>query len=142
MVCVIRESKNLKAFIFGAATYSTLEIIWRGHTHWTMGVVGGACFVCICKLSRQMKSSATWKKCLAGTGAITAIEFVSGLIVNKKLGLGVWDYSSLPMNLLGQICLPYCALWFLLCIPAFWLGDYINYLHDRKAPLIQKLKIM
>lgn len=138
---MIRESKNLKAFIFGAATYSTLEIIWRGHTHWTMGVVGGACFVCICKLSRQMQGSATWKKCLAGTGAITAIEFVSGLIVNKKLGLGVWDYSSLPMNLLGQICLPYCALWFLLCIPAFWLGDYINYLQDSKSPLLQKLKI-
>jgi hypothetical protein len=66
--------KNLKTFLLGAATYPTLEILWRGHTHWTMGVVGGACFVCICKLASRMSKCATWKKCLAGTCAITSIE--------------------------------------------------------------------
>ncbi|MBR5773618.1 MAG: hypothetical protein IKY44_02080 [Clostridia bacterium] len=138
MVCVINGCKNLKIFLLGAATYPTLEIFWRGHTHWTMGVVGGACFVCICRLADRMHRCAMWKKCLAGTGAITAIEFVSGLIVNKKLGLGVWDYSSQPLNLLGQICLPYCTLWFLLCIPAFWLGEYINYMQSKNKLIITK----
>ena len=135
---MIKENKNVRIFFIGAATYSALEMLWRGHTHWTMGVVGGACFVCICKLSKRMSSSPMWKKCLAGTVAITSIEFLSGLIVNKKYNLGVWDYSSLPLNIMGQICLPYCALWFLLCIPAFWLGDYMNYISERKAGILKK----
>ena len=25
----------------------SLEILWRGYTHWTMGVLGGICFVCL-----------------------------------------------------------------------------------------------
>ena len=138
MVCVIKENKNVKIFLIGAAAYSALELLWRGHTHWTMSVVGGTCFVCICKLSKKMKKSVMWKKCLAGTGVITAIEFVSGLIVNKKYNLDVWDYSALPLNVMGQICLPYCGLWFLLCVPAFWLSDYINYSLDRKTLIIEK----
>lgn len=129
---MIKENKTVRIFCIGAATYSVIEVLWRGHTHWTMSLVGGTCFVCICGLSKRMQKSVMWKKCLAGTGVITAIEFVSGLIVNKKFHLGVWDYSSLPLNVLGQICLPYCALWFLLCIPAFWLSDYINYTAGRQ----------
>ena len=35
------------------------------------------------------------------------------------MGWNVWDYSDMPLNLYGQICLPFTGLWFLLCIPAF-----------------------
>ena len=41
------------------------------------------------------------------------------LTYKKELGWNVWDYSSMPLNLYGQICLPFSGLWFLLCIPAF-----------------------
>ena len=137
----IKENETIKSFLIGAGLYSAIELLWRGYTHWTMAIVGGACFVCINKLSQIMKSSAMWKKCLAGTGAITAIEFVCGMIVNRKYGLNVWDYSSVPLNIMGQVCLPYCALWFLLCIPAFWLSDYINYSHNSKFKAIKSVKI-
>lgn len=137
MYMSLKENEVIKNFIVGAGLYSAIEILWRGHTHWTMAIVGGTCFVCICKLSKKMKQSFMWKKCLAGTGVITGIEFVCGLIVNKKYNLNVWDYSSVPLNIMGQVCLPYCALWFLLCIPAFWLGDYMNYSHDRKFKTVQ-----
>ena len=56
-------------------------------------------------------------RCFLGSLVITSVEFIVGIAVNLVLRWNVWDYSSLPLNLLGQICLPYCALWFVLCIP-------------------------
>ena len=40
----------------------------------------------------------------AGALIVTAYEFTVGLIVNVKLGWDIWDYSSIPFNILGQIC--------------------------------------
>ena len=34
-------------FLIGGALYYCIEILWRGHSHWTMAVVGGICFVVI-----------------------------------------------------------------------------------------------
>ena len=42
------------------------------------------------------------------------------------MGLGVWDYSGVPLSLWGQICLPYSALWFLLCLAVFPLCDVMR----------------
>jgi uncharacterized membrane protein len=38
----------------------------------------------------------------------------------------VWDYSGLPLNLLGQICLLYTIIWFTLCIPAYLLCGFVR----------------
>ena len=45
-----------------------------------------------------------WKQMLICSIIITAVEFTSGLILNVWLGLGIWDYSNMPFNILGQIC--------------------------------------
>ena len=37
--------------------------------------------------------------------------------VNLALEWKVWDYSHTPLNLWGQICLPFSLLWFAVCIP-------------------------
>ena len=50
---------------------------------------------------------------------ITGIELVFGLVFNRVLQLGVWDYSAQWGNVLGQICPLFTFLWFLLCIPVF-----------------------
>ena len=36
-----RLREYLGLFLLGAAGYSLLEVLWRGYTHWTMGVTGG-----------------------------------------------------------------------------------------------------
>ena len=59
---------------------------------------------------------------------ITGVEFVTGLIVNVWLGLKVWDYSNLPYNVLGQICLLYVFIWFFLSPLAIISDDYLRYL--------------
>ena len=45
----------------------------------------------------------------AGAGAITAVELLAGLLVNRDFS--VWDYRDMPLNFLGQICAAYSFLW-------------------------------
>ena len=61
------------------------------------------------------------------TLAITASEFVAGLILNVWLGLGIWDYSNMPMNLMGQICVPFIVLWWVFSIIAIIMLDWMRY---------------
>lgn len=55
-----------------------------------------------------------WERCLAGMIIITGIELVFGIVFNIILKEHVWDYSNMPMNFLGQICVPFSLLWFAL----------------------------
>ena len=70
---------------------------------------------------------AFWKQCIIGSFVVTGIEFVSGCIVNLWLGWNVWDYSNMPLNLLGQICLPFSLLWVLVSGIAVILDDHLRY---------------
>ena len=60
-------------------------------------------------------------------GIITAVEFLVGLVVNVWLKFNVWDYSKLPYNVMGQVCLLYTNLWFFLSLPAILFDDYLRY---------------
>ena len=44
-----------------------------------------------------------------------------------RLGLNIWDYSNMPLNLWGQICLPFSCLWFFLSAVAIILDDELRY---------------
>ena len=46
-----------------------------------------------------------------------------------------WDYSDMPFNILGQVCLPFSALWVLLSALAIILDDYLRYwLYHEEQP--------
>ena len=62
---------------------------------------------------------------------VTTVEYLTGLLVNLRLGWNVWDYSTRPLNVLGQICPEYTLLWFLLSIPGVWLGRQIHGVFGR-----------
>lgn len=112
----------------GGLIYCGLEIAWRGHTHWTMGVVGGICFVLIGGINEWLPwTMPLYQQGLIGSGIVTAAELVSGLILNVWLGLDIWDYSTMPLNFMGQICLPFCLLWILLSVVAVVLDDWLRY---------------
>lgn len=103
----------------GSCAYPTLEMIWRGRTHYSMALAGGLCMVLIEKVCCQkMSGKSIPARCFAGSAIITGVELGTGLVVNDLLELNVWDYSDMPMNLLGQVCLPYSLLWFGLTLPA------------------------
>lgn len=111
-------------FLTGSCAYPTLEMIWRGRTHYSMAIAGGVCLTLINRVCcDRLRGRSMALRCLAGSGIITGVELCTGLIVNDLLGFGVWDYSEVPMNILGQVCLPYSLLWFALTLPAMALCD-------------------
>lgn len=103
--------------MLGAAGYSALELLWRGYTHWTMSLTGGAVLVALCRLRSKVAAEGAAARCLCGAACITAAEYVVGCTVNRMYRMNVWDYSGEKGNLHGQICPKYTALWALLSAP-------------------------
>ena len=101
----------------GAVGYSSLEMLWRGRTHWSMMLAGGICFWSFGKIGNLHHSRSLVFRLAVGSAAVTAVEFVFGLIFNIALKKKVWDYSALPHNFLGQICPQFSALWGLMSVP-------------------------
>ena len=103
-------------FIMGGISYAMIEILFRGHTHWTMVLTGGACILTIYVLSGWWINVPLVVGALASAMIITFYEFCVGILVNLRLGWQVWDYSDMPGNILGQVCPTFSAIWFLLCL--------------------------
>lgn len=123
-----RVSKAAVLFSIGAFLYAMIEVLWRGYTHWTMAVLGGLLFLLLGGLNNWLRwETPLWKQMLAGAVAVTAAEFLAGLILNVWLGLGIWDYSHMPFNLLGQICPQFFLAWAALSLVGIVLDDYIRY---------------
>ncbi len=113
-------------FIIGAVGYAAIEVIWRGRTHWSMMLAGGLCFVIFSLVARRLRGRSILIKAAVCAIGVTAVELIFGVVINLWLGLGVWDYSSMPMNILGQICLPFTLLWGGIAILFLPLAEVIN----------------
>lgn len=127
--------KQLSLFVIGGGIYSLIEILFRGYTHYSMFFVGGICFIIIGFLDEVY----TWdmsfiSQMVISSIIITIVEFVSGCILNLWLGLNVWSYYHMPYNLLGQVCLLFTNLWFLLSAIGILLDDWLRYFlwHEEK----------
>ncbi len=112
---IFKSNKGL--MLFGGICYGLVEIIWRGKTHWTMVVTGGLCFAALFRLFKRLSNLPTAARCVCGGAVITFFEFCSGCVINKLLRLKVWDYSHNKLNIKGQICAFYSAMWVLLSYP-------------------------
>ena len=124
-----RLSKHAVLFLLGGLIYFCIEVLWRGYSHWTMAVLGGALFVIIGGLNNWFEWEMPFElQAIIGAIAVTVAEFISGCIINIGLGLNVWDYSSMLFNLLGQICLPYSILWMGLSAVAIVADDLLRWL--------------
>ena len=114
----------LLAFFLGGTLYVLLELLWRGRSHVSMFCVGGLALLLLHGLFLRF-ALPLFAQCLVGGLVITAIEFVAGAIVYVHLKLNVWDYSKMPLNLYGQVCLPFSLLWCLLTLPISFLSGYL-----------------
>lgn len=121
-------AKSMFLFFVGGLLYYLIEVVWRGYSHWTMYCLGGLCFVCIGLINEVIPwEMPLWRQGIIGALMITVLEFAVGCIVNIVLGWNVWDYSDVPFNICGQICLPFTLLWFAVSLAAVVLDDYIRY---------------
>ena len=113
-------------FAAGGLGYVGLELLWRGRSHSSMFLAGGTCFLLLGRLGGNKMTLP--QKAIAGAGIITLVEYTTGLLVNRNYT--VWDYRALPMNLHGQICLPFTLLW----IPISFGGMLLYRQLDRLLP--------
>ena len=113
--------------VIGGLIYILIELLWRGHTHISMFILGGVCFVAIGLINELFpwELGIVWQS-MIGTVIVTVCEFITGLVVNVWLGLNVWDYSNMPFNVMGQICLPFSLAWVVLSAIAIVLDDYVR----------------
>ncbi len=112
-------------FLLGGGLYVVLELFWRGHTHVSMALAGGASLVLLYGVFTRLPITSVLLRCLTGSVIITAVEFITGYFVNIRKGLNVWDYSGLRFNLYGQISLQYSLLWAGLTAPASVIIDVV-----------------
>lgn len=115
--------QNLIVWAIGGLLYVSIEILFRGWSHPSMFLVGGLCFLAIGMLDQAAPGMPLLAQAFLGAGIITALELVSGLIVNVGLGLNVWDYSHHAYNYKGQICLGFSLLWVPMSLAAVFADD-------------------
>lgn len=128
--------KHLFLFWFGGTFYITLETLWRGYSHWTMGILAGIIFIIIGSLNKIWGwETSLIKQALAGSIIATIAEFIAGCIVNLWLGWNIWDYSDMPGNILGQVCPQFFLLWIAISLLAIVLDDVIRWrFYDEEKP--------
>lgn len=128
--------KHIILFFIGGLIYYLIEILWRGYSHISMIFCGGGCFILIGLVNEIIPWEVKlWKQMLLGSIIVTIVEFFTGCIVNLWLKWNVWDYSNLPFNILGQVCLPFCIAWFFISLLAIVIDDYLRYwLFNEEKP--------
>ena len=94
--------KYIFLFLIGGGIYYLIDVLWRGYSHWSMFILGGLCFVCVGALNNYLPWKMNFEtQATIGGIIITVLEFIVGLIVNVWLKWGIWDYSALPLNIMG-----------------------------------------
>lgn len=121
-----RKKTNFILFSIGACGYGLIELIWRGHTHWSMLCAGGTVFVGLRRISAFFKRGGILVKGIIGGAFITAVEYLFGIIFNVLLKRNVWDYSRMPFNIGGQVCALYSFFWVVLSMLFIPLSDGIS----------------
>ena len=125
---ISRLIQFLTLFIIGGSVYVMIELAFRGRSHWTMFLLGGLCFYLIGLINEFYPwDMPLISQMFISSIIITTLEFIFGVILNIWLKLGIWDYSNIPYNLCGQICLLFSILWFLLSSVAIILDDFVRW---------------
>lgn len=128
-------------FLTGFTVYPIIEIIFRGRTHYSMAIAGGVCVCLIDKICNEaLAEKGIIRKCLCGGIIITAVEFIFGVVFNIILKMNVWNYSKLPLNILGQICLPFTLVWSVLSLPVIYVGKLFSKEISKERSELFKLR--
>lgn len=103
---------------FGAMCYGIIELVNRGFSHISMGLLGAFSMLVIHELNGERRSDRLKLiyVVLISTLFITSGELLAGEILNRYLGMKIWNYKHLPLNFDGQICIRYSAAWGLLSL--------------------------
>lgn len=129
--------KNATLFICGFCCYITAEVLFRGYSYKLMGMLGGICMCIIGGLNNYI----SWDMPLlaqmtTGASVVTIFELIIGLADKYYWHIGMWDYSHMPLNFDGVICVPFFFAWMFLSFFVIILSDAIEYyvFHEKQRP--------
>lgn len=125
----------------GGSLYYIFEQLFRGFSHWSMFLLGGICFLFIYLQGSKIGwEEPLWKQILRCDTFVIAMEFMTGIFVNRILHLDIWDYGNMPFQLFGQICLPFAIIFAGLCAVGIFLAGYLScYLFGEAKPVFHVL---
>lgn len=129
--------KNIVLFFAGFCVYLAIEIMYRNETYFYSGLMGGMALVVIDKLNDRI----SWDMDLLlqgviGSCVVTFMELVIGLSMLRFQSMPVmWDYSNIPLNYCGIICLPFSLAWIFLSFVGVFFADAINYYVFEEMPV-------
>lgn len=119
---------------FGGSFYYGIEMIFRGFSHWSMFCVGGLVFsFCVYQGVKMKWKEGLWIQVLRALVVTVSLEFMTGIIFNKWMHKEIWDYSDQPLQLMGQICVPFMILFSGLLVIAIFLGGILSDLLYKKG---------
>ena len=124
-------SRFLAIFVPCGFLYCLCELIWRDWTHWTMFIAGGLCFYLIGRVDEKAKRKGRKIPMIVQMPfcglIVTAVELIFGIVLNRILGMQIWDYSQNKYNFLGQICLGTSISWTLLSPIPIWIDNLVGW---------------
>lgn len=130
---------SMLLWFWGGTVYFLLEVAYKtatGHAEaisWTMLVLAVVLCVPIERAGAELPwACPLWLQALSCALLVTVAELIAGLVLNVWLCLGVWDYSNMPGNFLGQICPQFFAVWWGLCFVFIPVFDWLRYAVEKK----------
>ena len=134
----MKTAKSLTLYGAGFCAFITIEVLFRGYSYPVSGVMGGFAVIMLDGINDEM----SWDldlalQALIGGALITLMEAGVGIIMLCVPGVPrMWDYSDIPFNIAGIICLPFSIAWVFLSVLAIFLADAINYyvFEETEAP--------
>ena len=128
--------KNTILFLIGFCVYITIEVLYRGFSYPLMGLCAGIAIVILDKINDLISWNVDvlWQ-CLFGALLITLMELIIGKMFLAGYLPVMWDYSSVPLNYQGIICVPFSIVWMALSFVAIIVADAINYYVFKEKPV-------
>lgn len=128
--------KKVILFLTGFCVYITIEVVFRGYSYPLMGIGAGIAMIILDEVNNKI----SWDIDLLlqgfiGSFFVTMFELVVGKFLEYTGQSLMWDYSNMPLNFDGVICLPFSLLWVLFSIIGIWIADAINYYIFEELPV-------
>ena len=112
----------------GGSIYHAIEILFRGYSHWSMFLLAGISMDFFVQQGKWTHwKDPLWKQLFRCITFVVSGEFITGIVVNKIMRWNVWDYSQMPLNIFGQICLPFAIIFCCFCYIGIYLCGWISF---------------
>lgn len=126
-------SEKVKRFVaymllstWGGYIYVVIELLFRQKSDITMMFCASICVLPMILLNDIFSYEFDFILQLLYCAIYSTItEYFFGIIFN--IDHSIWDYSNMPFNFQGQICLPFFFVWMLISVPVIIFDDWIEY---------------